>query len=162
MRLLIWIVANFFNSPAHLVLYFFVYAHIKNIVVCPCRMMWPGAPGKKTDNVNDLLVPGERAWKIKLPQFKNPIGIVILKIAGYIWRHNLASTMQFIDTNDKMALGWIRWQDFKCPIIILPSNGFLLTFGKIGLVWKKNLQNDGPFPYVLSNARVTSSRKAVP
>ena len=39
----------------------------------------------------------------------------------------------------KMALGWIRWQDFKCPTYNTTINGFLLTFGKIGLVWRKKI-----------------------
>ena len=67
-------------------------------IPCPCciyhlvpgRRMWIHAPGRKTDSVNTLLVPGRRAWTIKLPGFKNPISIVN-KIAGYdIWRQILA------------------------------------------------------------------------
>ena len=82
----------------------------------PGRRTWTLAPSRKTDNVNALLVPGKRAWMIKLSWFKNPISIVN-KIAGYdIWRQNLAwyeiSTIK--RTNDKLATGWIRCKDFKC------------------------------------------------
>ena len=53
------------------------------------RMMWTCVPGRKTDNVNALLVPSKRARTIKLPWLKNPSNIVN-KIAGYdIWRQNL-------------------------------------------------------------------------
>ena len=43
----------------------------------PSRRILMCAPGRKTDEVDVLLVPGKRAWMINLPLCKNPITIVI-------------------------------------------------------------------------------------
>ena len=72
----------------------------------PGRRTWTHAASRKTDNVHALLVPGRRAWMIKLPQFKNHISIVN-KLAWYdIWRQNL--TWYEILTNKTYKM--INWR----------------------------------------------------
>ena len=78
------------------------------------RRTWMRACGRKTDNVNPLLVPGRRAWMINVPELKNPISIVN-KIAGYnIWRQNLAWYEILTNKTCKWSIGD---PDFKCTCL---------------------------------------------
>ena len=76
----------------------------------PGRRTQTRVPGRKTDNMNALLVPIKRTWAIKLPQFKNPISID--KKNRSIWYLKILEISRN-QTYKSLMIGSSRWQDFK-------------------------------------------------